>query len=213
MSVETARKVKDAESLSLAGVLARAFEADPMSVHLLPDQGSRLLCLEYAFRTFLRRGYLPQQECYTVGSVRGGALWLPPGKYPPSIWRQLSLLPDFTRIFGLFRTPGALRDLNCMEKMHPLGELHWYLAFLGVAPSEQGKGLGSALMKPVLNRCDAEGMPAYLETSNERNLPLYQRHGFKVVGECDIPKGPHFWGMWREARTADNASNTLRLAT
>jgi ribosomal protein S18 acetylase RimI-like enzyme len=213
MSVDTVRKVKEAESLNLAGVMARAFEADPMSVHLLPEEERRLPRLEYAFRTFLRRLYLPQQECYTVDGVRGGAFWLPPGKYPPSIWRQLSLLPDFARIFGLFRTPGALRDLNCMEKMHPVGKLHWYLAFLGVEPSEQGKGLGSALLRPVLNRCDAEGMPAYLETSNERNLPLYQRHGFQVVSECDIPKGPHFWGMWREAQISEDATNLRRLST
>ena len=198
MSVDVARKVKDAESMSLSGVMARAFEADPMSVHLLPDQGRRLPGLEHAFRVFLRRIYLPQQECYTVGDVCGGALWLPPGKYPPSAWQQLSLLSDFTRIFGMLRTPGALRDLSRMEKMHPKERPHWYLAFLGVEPSEQGKGLGSALMRPVLSRCDTEGMPAYLETSNGRNLPLYQRHGFKVVRECDIPKGPHFWGMWRE---------------
>ena len=198
MSVDTVRKVGGTESVSLAGVMARAFESDPMCVHLLPDQGRRLPGLERAFRMFLRRIYLPQQECYTVGDISGGALWLPPGKYPPSAWQQLCLLPGFSRIFGLLRTPGALRDLNCMEKMHPKEKPHWYLAFLGVRPSEQGKGLGSALIRPVLSRCDAERAPAYLETSNERNLSLYQRHGFKVVRECDIPNGPHFWGMWRE---------------
>ena len=84
--------------------------------------------------------------------------------------------------------------------MHPKAEPHWYLAFLGIEPSEQGKGLGSALLRPVLERCDSEGTPAYLETSNERNLPFYQRHGFEVVQQCGIPDGPHFWGMWRVAR-------------
>lgn len=198
MAVERVRKVEDAEYKQLAGVLARAFEADPMAAHLFRDPARRLADVEQMFGMFLRRIYLPQQECYTVAGLKGGALWLPPGKYPASARQQLSLLPGFIRLFGLLRTPAVFRDIDHMEKMHPKEEPHWYLAFLGVEPSEQGKGLGGALLRPVLNRCDAEGVPAWLETSNERNLPLYERHGFQVVSECDIPNGPHFWGMWRE---------------
>ena len=197
MSVDAVRKIENADSTSVAGVLARAFESDPMAAHLFRDPMRRLPDVEQMFGMFLRGIYLPQQECYTVGNLLGGALWLPPGKYPSSAWQQLRLLPGFLRLFGL-RTPAVFRDIDHMEKMHPKNEPHWYLAFLGIEPSEQGKGLGSALLRPVLNRCDAERVPAWLETSNERNLPLYERHGFKVVKECDIPRGPHFWGMWRE---------------
>lgn len=90
-----------------------------------------------------------------------------------------------------------LRDLNQMEKMHPQGTPHWYLGFIGVSPSEQGTGIGSALLRPVLEQCDAERIPAYVENSNEQNLGFYVKNGFKVVSECDIRKGPRLWGMWR----------------
>jgi ribosomal protein S18 acetylase RimI-like enzyme len=197
MSVEAVRTIEKAESARLAGVLARAFESDAMATHVFRDPVRRLSDVEQMFGMFLRGIYLPHRACYTVGDFQGGALWLPPGKYPGSAWQQLRLLPGFIRLFGL-RTPAVFRDIDHMEKMHPKEKPHWYLAFLGVEPSEQGKGLGSALLRPVLNRCDAERTPAWLETTNERNLPLYERHGFKVVNECDIPNGPHFWGMWRE---------------
>ena len=198
VAVATVRKVESAEAVGLSSVLARAFKHDPMCVHLLPGQARRASRLEQAFRMLLQRIYLPHQECYTLGVILGGALWSPPGKYPPSLWQQVSFLPGFPHLFGLWRTPRALRDLNLMEKMHPKEKPHWYLAFLGVDPPEQGKGVGSTLIQPVLERCDVGRVPAYLETSNERTLPLYSRHGFEVVKECDIPKGPHLWGMWRE---------------
>ncbi|CAN5905733.1 GNAT family N-acetyltransferase [soil metagenome] len=198
VSVDALRKLESGEYKRLAGVLARAFETDAMAAHIFRDPARRLSDVERMFGLFLRRIYLPQQECYTVAGLKGGALWLPPGEYPLPARQQLRLLPGFIRLFGLFRTPAVFRDIDHMEKMHPKEEPHWYLAFLGVEPSEQGKGLGSALLRPVLNRCDAEGVPAWLETTNERNLSLYERHGFRVVDECDIPRGPHFWGMWRE---------------
>lgn len=200
MSVETVRRVEGDDVTALAGVMARAFEDDPMSVHLLPDGRRRRAALEQAFRAYLRRVFMPPGECYTTAGVKGGALWMPPGTYPLPARLQLTVLPTFARVFGLLRTPSAMLDLYRVERMHPKGRPHWYLAFLGVEPGEQGKGFGSALLLPALGRCDAEATPAYLETSNERNLPLYRRHGFRVVEECDIPSGPHFWGMWREPR-------------
>jgi ribosomal protein S18 acetylase RimI-like enzyme len=73
---------------------------------------------------------------------------------------------------------------------------------LGTAPEHQGKGLGSAMMAPVLHRCDDEGLPAYLESSKESNIAFYRRHGFEVVGEVVVPDGPTLWPMWREPRPA-----------
>jgi len=62
----------------------------------------------------------------------------------------------------------------------------------------QGHGLGVAVMEPVLRRCDEDGIGAYLESSKERNVPYYRRHGFEVVDEIDLPRGPRIWLMWRE---------------
>jgi GNAT superfamily N-acetyltransferase len=84
-----------------------------------------------------------------------------------------------------------------VENQHP-GDLHHYLSYLGVAPARQGNGLGTALLRPVLDRCDSQGAPAYLEATNKRNLPLYRRQGFEVREELDLPNGPRLWTMWRE---------------
>ncbi len=70
---------------------------------------------------------------------------------------------------------------------------------VGVEPERQGRGVGSALLREVLTQCDAEGLPAYLESSNERNLTLYRRHGFEVIEELRLGRsGPLLWLMWRE---------------
>jgi ribosomal protein S18 acetylase RimI-like enzyme len=87
-----------------------------------------------------------------------------------------------------------------MEKAHAEQPDHYYLAVLGTHPDQQGRGVGSALMAPVLAKCDAEGVGAYLESSKESNVPFYERHGFAVVGEVTFPSGPTIWPMWRDPR-------------
>jgi ribosomal protein S18 acetylase RimI-like enzyme len=100
----------------------------------------------------------------------------------------------------------TLKILNLIESMHP-HEPHWYLATLGTAVEQQGKGIGSALMAPVLTHCDREGVPCYLESSKERNVPFYRRHGFEVVKEVQIPgDGPSLWTMWRDPRPQNAAA-------
>ena len=87
-----------------------------------------------------------------------------------------------------------------MEKIHPT-EPHYYLEVLGTKQGLQGKGIGSAVMSDVLARCDGEGLPAYLESSNPRNIPFYARHGFEVRDLVPRPEGaPPLTPMWREPR-------------
>jgi predicted GNAT family N-acyltransferase len=95
--------------------------------------------------------------------------------------------------------PRGLRGLHLLESRHPR-EPHFYLQFAGVAPGRQGLGIGSALLRPVLDRCDAEAMPAYLEATSPRNRAFYERHGFEVTDELVYPKGPPTWPMWRRPR-------------
>ena len=71
--------------------------------------------------------------------------------------------------------------LGDLEKLHP-SEPHYYLEFIGTDPAHQGKGMGTQLITPMVERCDTEGVPAYLESSNLRNVPFYARHGFEQVG-------------------------------
>jgi ribosomal protein S18 acetylase RimI-like enzyme len=87
-----------------------------------------------------------------------------------------------------------------MEERHPDDRSHRYLFILGTEQAAQGRGLGSALLSHMLARVDAEQMPAYLESSSERNLALYGRHGFEVTSEVAIPGGPRIWPMWRQPR-------------
>jgi GNAT superfamily N-acetyltransferase len=83
---------------------------------------------------------------------------------------------------------------------------HWYLAFIGVDPVRQGHGVGAALLRSRLRRCDQEGLPAYLESSKPENVPLYQHFGFHVTGTLDLPKGaPVVTTMWRPGDLRDAA--------
>ena len=102
------------------------------------------------------------------------------------------------RVFGR-RLPLAFRSRVRMEGRHPSKPPHWYLAIMGVDPQWQGRGIGSMLMQPALETLDAQRTPAYLEASTRRSRALYERHGFVVTGEFNLPSGgPTLWQMWRE---------------
>ncbi len=88
-----------------------------------------------------------------------------------------------------------------MQAHHPPGP-HWYLYYLATVPERQGTGIGSALLRPVLRRCDEEGSPAYLEATSQRNRVLYRRHGFVDRAEYVLPNGPTLYPMWREPQTS-----------
>jgi GNAT superfamily N-acetyltransferase len=103
----------------------------------------------------------------------------------------------------LARAPLVALAWAGLERHHPVRPPHWYLAVLGAEPASQGKGLGSAVLAPVLEQCDADGVGAYLESSKERNIDFYARHGFRVSEELRLggARGPRLWGMWREPRS------------
>jgi GNAT superfamily N-acetyltransferase len=87
-------------------------------------------------------------------------------------------------------------------EIHPSGRAHAYLWMIGVAPGHQGEGLGTALITSVLDRCDREGLSAYLEASSARSRKLYERLGFELVDRpLDLPDGPRMWPMWREPQS------------
>ncbi|MEV5513777.1 GNAT family N-acetyltransferase [Streptomyces flaveolus] len=93
------------------------------------------------------------------------------------------------------------RIARLTEGIHPSGRAHAYLWMIGVAPGRQGEGLGTALIESVLDRCDREELPAYLEASSARSRGLYERLGFEFTGRAlDLPDGPRMWPMWREPR-------------
>jgi GNAT superfamily N-acetyltransferase len=183
----------------IADSLADAFFDDPVQQFLLPPEHDRTRRMTGLFGLLLRVHYLPQLATYTTPDHGGAALWAAPGKavLPPS--DILRNLPTMLRALGRFSVR-ALTVLSAIEKYHPK-EPHWYLGILGTRTDHQGKGIGSAVLQPVLDRCDTEGVPAYLESSKHSNIAFYRRHGFEVTGEIALPKGgPPVWPMWRDPR-------------
>ncbi|TDD28575.1 GNAT family N-acetyltransferase [Actinomadura sp. KC06] len=184
----------------IAAVLGRAFDDDPVWSWLLPDEASRVRRLSGLFGIMLRRVHLPHGGTELAGRdarTEAAALWDPPGHWRVPLRVQAAQALPLLRVLGA-RTPASLRALSAIENHHPQ-EPHWYLAVLGTDPPAQGNGLGAALLRSRLDRCDADGVPAYLESSKESNVPYYERFGFKVTRELPLPgKGaPPIWLMWR----------------
>jgi GNAT superfamily N-acetyltransferase len=201
------RAAGDEDVPALARALARAFYDDPVMLWLMPDDEARLRRLEPAFDLYLRRMWMPKELSFTTDGLTGGACWLPPGEWHLSVPRQLAMMPGMIAAFR-GRLPRALRAFNFMESRHPKAP-HYYLHVVGVDPDWQGRGLGGALMAPILRRCDDEGLPAYLEASSPRNRVLYERNGFRVVEEVPLPGGgPPLARMWREPQSRSSSAAT-----
>jgi len=194
------RKMSVSEVEPVARTLARAFLDDPHFRWIIRDDAKRLARMERGFATFISRIWLPQDEGYVHERLIGAALWMPPETWHLGPFAQLRLLPA---ILANVRGDSGrlLRAVTWMEKHHPR-ERHWYLPAIGVTPAWQGRGYGAALLRPMLERCDADRVPAYLEASTPRNRALYERNGFEVVEEGRYAKdGPLLWRMWREPKS------------
>lgn len=176
----------------LSATLADAFASDPILQWLAPSRRSdkrlrRLIEIELAYYVF------PVGRVLTTADFRGASLELPPGKWEMTV--PLSAAVGFVRAFGV-RLLRARRLQRLFEAKH-LQEPHYYIRYLGVVTRFQGRGLGTALLRPTLDRCDSEGVSAYLEASTERSAALYERLGFMHLGELQVPGGPRFWPMRR----------------
>jgi GNAT superfamily N-acetyltransferase len=194
------RKATLADAPRLARALASAFQYDPVIAWIFPDQHHRRRVLPAFMEFRLRKLAFPHDQVWMTDGGAAAAVWLPPpGRWQLSRPQRLRLLPPLVRFLGR-RTASILGGLDRMEERHPQDPSHWYLFILGAEQAAQGRGLGSALLAHMLARVDADGMPVYLESSNERNLALYGRHGFEVTSEVAIPGGPRIWPMWREPR-------------
>lgn len=179
--------------------LAAAFADDPVFGWLVPRDVPRREARLDAFFTSMARSYLRRgKHVYLAGDGAGAALWSPPGSWElPASEILRESRPAFTA-FGR-NLLLALRSQLQVESKHPKTPVHWYLGYLGVAPTHQGQGLGAAMLREVTTGADADRVPAYLESSNERNLTLYRRHGFEVVEQFPLlGRGPTVWRMWRE---------------
>ena len=190
------RKATEADVEPMAATLCRAFADDPVMQHVFRNPRRQAKAMRAYFTSQMRGDYLPFGGCYTTDDYLGAAIWGPAGKPLLTGWAGIANLIKVMP-YVITHMKATLDLISLIESMHP-HEPHWYLATLGTDPAAQGHGVGSALMRPVLEHCDAEGWPAYLESSKERNIPFYSRHGFEVVKEVPLPdNGPSIWTMWR----------------
>lgn len=195
------RRAVPADVDHLVGMLARAFDDDPVSVYLFGRPGARQRGLRTFFRIQLRRLMAGAGEVWTTQTRSGAALWVPAGPPAAAGWRDvLRLAPVAMGLVAGGRPGPAIRLLADIERARPLVP-HWYLATIGTDPPAQGHGVGSSLLSTVLRRVDAQGMPAYLESSKERNVPFYARHGFEVTRTLTSADDEvTLWLMWRPPR-------------
>lgn len=193
-----------ADAASLEGVsrdLAAAFVDDPLFHWFSRTDARRDDARLRFFRHLMTALILPTGETLRPASGGAAAVWMGSETLGPnSLIQELQALPMLLGLTGWARFPRMLRLREVMDKAHPLDRPHAYLWFLGVTPAAQGHGIGSRLLKAKLDQLDAAGTPAFLETSTERNVALYRRHGFDVISDYrPAPDAPLTWAMWREA--------------
>ena len=183
---------------TLVDILSDSFAIDPILNWVIP----RSQLYPEFFRLFIKEVYLPRGIVHMDDAGRGAALWLPPQErlqIPP----RMTLVNLVVKLL-IYKGPGPLwrihRQGALFAKHHPK-DPHYYLQFIGCRQRDQGRGVGAALLKQGTKVCDEQDMPAYLESSNSLNVPLYQRHGFEVIHEQAVTDdGPRAWFMWREPR-------------
>ena len=196
------REAGPTEVRRLSATLAAAFEEDPIFSWLLPKENQRLPRLVRFFELELRHVVLPVGRVWTESEGVGASLELPPGAWRMPLGAQFAHGPAFLRAFGP-HLPRAMALLMLIERRH-VREPHYYIPYVGVAPDAQGQGLGTALLRPTFDRCDREGVPAYLEATSERNARLYERLGFRPRGELRLGSSPPLWPMLRPSRRSSS---------
>jgi GNAT superfamily N-acetyltransferase len=185
------------DSSTLGEVLGRAFHDDPVFTWILPAPASRSALLPLLFAGMVE-AYLPLGETYKAGDGAGGAVWVPPGSDPFPEEEAELFAAQMVVLLGDDAAHRFLQVSRIMQQHHPV-EPCFYLLAMGVRPDRQGRGLGGRLLDAVTRRCDATGVPAYLEATSDDNRRLYERHGFDTVTALRLPQGPPLWPMWREA--------------
>lgn len=200
LSGAQARAAVMADAEAASQTLARAFIDDPLICFILSDEARRPAKMPRLFKLLFKLG-LPYGACDVTEGYEAVALWRPPGKWHIPFHQYITNGAEFLGIFGASTALRVMTIMDYIEKRHPK-EPHYYLQAIGTDPAKQGKGFGGVVMRRHLAVADAARMPAYLESSKEKNIPIYQSFGFAVTGEIRLPDGPTLYPMWREARRA-----------
>jgi ribosomal protein S18 acetylase RimI-like enzyme len=197
----------------LAAMLAHAFAHDPFFSHLAGDAPERNERMRVGWMGLLRHASDGLSTTYTTPDRAGAALWHPPGYGGAGFLGSVRMLPSLVRLAGSYRRLRTIsRAVDALDerRREHVPDPHFYLSAVGVDPARQGQGIGSALMRPVLDQADVTGTPAYLETAVARNVLLYERLGFDVVEEMTLPGTDiHGWLMRRPPAQTTGSPATI----
>jgi len=183
-----------------AAMLARAFHDDPLMRYTIPDPDERARLLPAMYATMLRFGMLAGEVYATAGVLDGVAIWMPPNAKWTSENMQASGMLKIPTLIGdeAYQRYREVVGREWQARLREIPGPGWYLFILGVEPRVQRRGLGGALMGPILERADTEQLVCYLETENERNVAFYLKQGFDlIVSEKAGASGVRFWTFSR----------------
>jgi ribosomal protein S18 acetylase RimI-like enzyme len=182
------------DEASIIAVIVLAFSADPAVRWTWPDPQQYLRHFPNFVKALGGKAFA-HGSAYYVDGYAGAAMWLPPEVSPDEnvlveLLQLTGYAPVQKDVFAVFEQ---------MARYHPQ-EPHWFLPFIGVDPFQQGKGCGGALMQHALVPCDRDRKLAYLESSNPKNIPLYERYGFELLGTIQVRTSPPIFPMLRKPR-------------
>ena len=176
--------------------IARAFYDDPLLVHMLPDEGSRDELATEHFERVVRL-ILATGEVWRTDALDAVACWTAPGRWPAKAAEEAEAgIGEIPALIGAGAWERFAAVYEEMDASHAalVPEPHWVLQLIAVEPDRRGAGLGSAVIRPVLERAAAEGARCYLETLNDAALPFYERHGFEVAADLtEARSGLRYW--------------------
>jgi len=190
----TIKSASEAEQHAVIGVVTAAFLTDPVARWVYPEAHQYFAVGDRFTRAFAGNAF-SNWSAYYIEGYAGAALWLPPGIHSD----EDALVAVLKSTIAKHRQENAFTLFEQMGNYHP-EEPHWYLPQIAVDPVYQGREYGSALIKGALAVCDRDKKLAYLESSNPRNLSLYIRHGFEVVGTIRVGDSPPVFPMLRKPR-------------
>ncbi len=189
--IKTAAASDEAQAIA---VVVLAFSSDPAARWTWPDPQQYLLHFPNFVKAFGGKAFA-HGSAYYIDGYAGAALWLPPEVHPD----EDSMMALLNRTGSALVQKDGSALFEQMGRYHPK-EPHWFLPFIGIDPLQQGKGYGSALMQHALAPCDRDHTLAYLESSNPKNVPLYERHGFELLGTIQVGTSPPIFPMLRKPR-------------
>ena len=193
MSSQRIKLATEVDRDRVLSTILLGFSADPIERWLCPEAKDYLNCIPL-FNAFAG-GAIKSGSAYVTDNFESVALWLPPGCEPDEE-KVIEILKSTVNKNTL---DDAFLLFEAMDEFHP-DEACWYLPLIAVDPAHRGCGYGSALMKHALDRCDEDCLPAYLESTNPKNISLYERHGFETMGEIQVGASPVMTPMIRSPK-------------